>query len=79
MGASDREEEARAEQKRRDEYRVDLLANRLDKATLWSGLKGAQFAQKALPFASPWGYLADRFVPESGVKSFFSKRRTALR
>ena len=72
MGASDREEEARAEQKRRDEYRADLLANRLDKATLWSGLKGAQFAQKALPFASPLGYLADRFVPESGVKSFFS-------
>jgi len=71
MGASDREEEARAEQKRRDEYRADLLANRLDKATLWSGLKGAQFAQKALPFASPLGYLADRFVPESGVKSFF--------
>jgi hypothetical protein len=73
MGASDREEEARAEQKRRDEQRAALLGDRLDKATLWSGLKQAEFAGKALPFVFPGAYMADRLLPEGGVKSALNR------
>jgi hypothetical protein len=72
MDDTDREFLAEEDRKRREKYQADLLAGRLDKATLWKGLKGAQFAQKALPFAFPSGFLADKFVPEGKVRSFLS-------
>ena len=72
MGAPDREREFRADHAAREKYRADLLADRLDKETLWRGLKGAQFAQKALPFAFPVGFLVDKFLPEGKTRSLLS-------
>ena len=72
MGAPDREREFRADHAAREKYRADLLADRLDKETLWRGLKGAQFAQKALPFAFPGGFLVDKFLPEGKTRSLLS-------
>jgi hypothetical protein len=85
MGAPDREREFRADHIAREKYRAALLADTpfyptgsasyqpgLDKETLWRGLKGAEFAQKALPFAFPGGFLVDKFLPEGKTRSLLS-------
>ena len=85
MGAPDREREFRADHIAREKYRAALLADTpfyptgsasyqpgLEKETLWRGLKGAEFAQKALPVAFTGGFLVDKFLPEGKTRSLLS-------